>query len=1522
MSDPTTDKTYDDLESEIEQQEAHILYRILPTGIALTLINSDVDPRDIRSKRNTIKTEYEQLCDEINEKKSTLKEGLSACRQSSDILPDTTVDIARNADQIEESVSSFRSTNNRFLREDEHDRLRELCNEITEVAERIRSHRRETAQKAYHSSIQKAEELEKSVRTALANARRTGDPLSDTIIERAAACNSLREELLTVSSSHSRYLTDDEHERITTLREQLETRAEEFRDRRRRDARTAHEQIVAEVESLQSPLSEAVNRVRRSGDPLPEEYRHSDERCETLRNELTECRTEHAGFLEDDEKEQIVHLREQLAETAEYVAEKRRLDAILNESAEERSALSARIEPYLEYNRYLTQPSKETLETLLQDAKEAVDPLNDLYNDVLGEGDKLEIKNVFKLLEIAEACLNNYNESYVKHKRKEYSDLFTNVDDAGNDLNLHQQQAVVRDGIYNQVIAAAGTGKTLALTYRIAYLIYNGVDPSNIAALTYTKEAAKEMEQRLADEFQIENVDVRNLHSFAFRIAQQATAFDRDVAQSRDKHNLVEEVIREETERGGEFETHYVQFLAHYDDDQISLDQFEDKTDYVAERRRSTYGTLAGETVASHAEKVIADFLFTHNISYQYNSIVEWAETDNGPYRPEFYLPDYDCYIEHWGIDENGEVADWFDWSTKKYHNKIRWAREQFSETEFKLIETYEFEHEVGTLEQALTHRLREYGVDLEKLGFEEFLDSTFEYNEKEDDVLSSFTDFISNAKTFNIEPQEIDRRVTKDDPRQYHFAQCSQLLLKRYNQFLETHELLDFEDMIYDAIDVIRANPEQYADQYEHVLVDEFQDVSMSQIQLIENFVGPDRAHLFCVGDDWQSIYSFQGSEVRYFVDFAEFFGSPVQTFLTTNYRCPEPVLDSGNELIRKNEEQIEKTVEAAKTGGARPVLHRLGGEYGSYSKRVASYAAELVAEWIDEGVEPGEIMVLCRYDRGAPYLRLLKNNFANEGIPYDGKRDHYRPNDMPGERDDAFDPEAGVSTISVHQSKGREAKRVLILHASTGPVGFPPDERDDDLIAPVQDVETNTRAEERRLFYVAMTRATEELHIQTQSGYESPFIYDIEEYLDEVETVAPDAEDGETISVTAVVDQLFDDIHDKKHQDGVLRNKTGTARFVSWKNSDPPTLEAETWYKFEDITVNEWNDQTQFVITDQTTAIKIYQYQDGIENRDLSQPGPQQHSNVSTEPKSAVTTDGRSVSTTDTSTTKISESQPNDHRPPVIKSAPTVDIEYDDIKKSGGPIGHGTSGKVYGAHITATDEQIPVAIKEPDQEQTLRKETVDQFIREGELSSKISEHDHIVDIVDVGTSPLPWIAMEYMDGGHLGQWAGEMTVAQSLWTAISLAKALRHAHLSGVQHLDLKPENVLFRTVGREYWPIPKICDWGIAADGIGDSTNETYTPAYAAPEQFSGGSIDNRTDIYQLGMICYELFTGKHPYGGDGTEALSTDPTPPTVHNSDLPPAVDEIILKAIAVDPDDRHPDIIDLRRGFATVRGEL
>jgi uncharacterized protein (DUF2267 family) len=458
------------------------------------------------------------------------------------------------------------------------------------------------------------------------------------------------------------------------------------------------------------------------------------------------------------------------------------------------------------YQQYLTAADYETLDESIGQVSEAVDTLKENIVSRFQSQEVIQavghIEEELSLLEQQHGDRQGYNQTFVSKQTKACDDLFSDIGPEGISLNAAQRKAVVRNDVNNQVVAAAGTGKTMVLIIRIVYLIREqGVAPGNILALAYTREASNEMETRLANQFNITDVTVQTLHAYARQLTVKKHGQSIEICDENDLSNIVREMVRDAPESTSpEFQSHLYEFLTRVDDSTPESSNFETKEAYYEARKAQTYITLRGEEVKSKAEKRIADFLFTRQVTYRYEDLAEWAETGDNyqNYRPDFYLPEYNIYIEHLGVDSAGEVPEWFSWSTDDYHEKVTWARDQFGAAEASLIETYEFEHIAGRLDEVLQGRLAAADVELDKLSLDSLIDRVYYENQQADRVQSAFESFVENAKRFRLKPNDITAHLTKSNPRQYHFAKCGVRILQRYQQFLITNGLFDFPDVIH----------------------------------------------------------------------------------------------------------------------------------------------------------------------------------------------------------------------------------------------------------------------------------------------------------------------------------------------------------------------------------------------------------------------------------------------------------------------------------------------------------------------------------------------------------------------------------------------------------------------------------------------------------------------------------------------------------------------------------------------------
>jgi DNA helicase-4 len=251
----------------------------------------------------------------------------------------------------------------------------------------------------------------------------------------------------------------------------------------------------------------------------------------------------------------------------------------------------------------------------------------------------------------------------------------------------------------------------------------------------------------------------------------------------------------------------------------------------------------------------------------------------------------------------------------------------------------------------------------------------------------------------------------------------------------------------------------DKFREKYEYILVDEFQDVNNLQVELIKLLL-TEKNQLFCVGDDWQSIYGFRGSNVGYIVNFKEHFKNSEIIKLNMNYRSTEHIVSASNEVIKHNKFKVDKDVRSNKKSNSK--IHIYAGKDETEN---IEYVLDQVQKLYNKGYTKEDILFLYRRNK---MFKPYTNRFNQEGVQVTGK--------------------------TIHASKGLEAKAVFIIGLTEGNGGFPDIWMEDRIYQVIKESNHDLLLEEeRRLFYVAITRAKDDLFLITEKGNESSFLKEI---------------------------------------------------------------------------------------------------------------------------------------------------------------------------------------------------------------------------------------------------------------------------------------------------------------------------------------------------------------------------------------------------------------------------------------------
>ena len=963
-------------------------------------------------------------------------------------------------------------------------------------------------------------------------------------------------------------LTDTDRERfdecavaIETFETALETYNPNLVQRR-------YDRYVEMATDVLAGIDDDLEPCRADGGPLPlptERYvRPLDSTIQTISWLLEEPQSNH---LEPDQREQVESLRDRLVDRKRFVSEKEAFEAQLQQVHEALADLRMDVDETLDMESYLTAARRDELETRADRVDSALQTITDEgLLDLLGETDVDRFDACRAALDTLETRIRRYNDRFVAQERKRLNDMLEPL--SVEQPNRKQQLAVVRNERHNRAIAGPGTGKTYSLLCRVRYLVGRGVPPEELLVLAFNKHTSSELERRLEREFDIPNATVRTLHSFGRSLVSDAYP-DEFVLVGQPRLREIGRLVRELRESDDSVRQHYEEFIELYRSERFSTDQDvrEDRYDSL---RFQSGKTLRGEELEPGEEEPreaharIARTLFEYGVDYRYRQYAAWADPSDGdPYIPDFTLPEYDISIDYLPSEATRRRRKWYEKRrTGAQISSINAGADRTSVT------IHGDDIPLDSIEAVLKAQLDEAGVPIaDPKSEDELIRATYEHNVLWRDIESHLGEFVKKAKTNRIEPSErLDSLDADENPLSYHFSHVGAAVFDAYETRYADYGAYDYEDMMLRASEIASEGSVDDALGYRHVLVDEFQDLDLTQIDLLQSILErSENTHLFAVGDDWQSIYGFRGARPEYFVEFEQRFSPATTTRLDINYRCPPAVVSGSSSLMAESNLETDKSLEAASSNQeVRPSVYELAGsDDWQYETNVVTWAAGRVEQSLEvEERSPEDILVLARNQEGSPFVPRLSKELKTRDIAINKDRD-------------------SVTITTAHGAKGGEAEHVIILNAVSGrDDGFPPDEREAPLTQLVKTNRQDHFAEERRLFYVALTRAQAQLDIQTRVGHESPFLEPVDEHADN----APVPLDwgADRVSVTGRVTNPKQEISHHRQVGNLIVNEQRVPYIVPYDATEADLLEDGHRYRLENVAVGEYDGNPQLRIDD----------------------------------------------------------------------------------------------------------------------------------------------------------------------------------------------------------------------------------------------------------------------------------------------------------------------------------------------------
>ncbi|MGN6713437.1 UvrD-helicase domain-containing protein [Anaerocolumna jejuensis] len=720
-----------------------------------------------------------------------------------------------------------------------------------------------------------------------------------------------------------------------------------------------------------------------------------------------------------------------------------------------------------------------------------------------------------------EDYVNQHNDNFINtamNKEKDYLDNILKSVDPKILLDEDQRRVILTDEDYCLVVAGAGAGKTTTVAAKVKYLVEKReINPSQILVISYTNKAVSELKEKINDDLDI-GCPIATFHSTGNAIIHKNSPDEKlNIVDSSKLYFVIRDYFRGSIMQNENVVNKLIMFFASYFDapfegddlnaffNQIAKSNFttmrsdlEEFKREVIDTRTKKSVTIQNEMLRSHQEVEIANFLYLNNIEYEYEPIYQYDIIyARKPYTPDFVIKQVGkvAYIEHFGITENGEndkySLDELETYKKAVNDKVLLHRKH----ETTLIYTFSKYNDRKPLLVHLKDQLENEGFELRPRSNKEIMEKlvTGEENRYIRKFINLICRFISNFKVNGYSSEEFNRMYhsTQNVRSRLFLDICNDCYLE-YEKNLKENNAVDFDDMINESARILREVKEMKQKlNFKYVIVDEYQDISRQRFDLTKALSEVTDAKIIAVGDDWQSIYAFSGSDITLFTKFEEKMGYAKLLKIVKTYRNSQEVIDIAGGFIQKNTAQITKTLESPKRINEPIIIYTYDSTYkgkdGSRRSGVnyaTAHAIEVALKQIMEynrleGKKQGSILLLGRFGFDIDHLEK-SGIFENISRKSKIKSVKY--------------PELDITYMTAHASKGLGYDDVIVVNGKNETYGFPSKIEDDPVLAfVIKGDRSIDYAEERRLFYVAMTRTKNRVYFIAPEQNPSEFLLEL---------------------------------------------------------------------------------------------------------------------------------------------------------------------------------------------------------------------------------------------------------------------------------------------------------------------------------------------------------------------------------------------------------------------------------------------
>lgn len=738
-------------------------------------------------------------------------------------------------------------------------------------------------------------------------------------------------------------------------------------------------------------------------------------------------------------------------------------------------------------------------------------------NDISAKLITITIYNYEHFAKLIEEHNEKYIETTLEHEKSYLDNILKEVDPQIL-LDKDQRRVILTDEDYCLVIAGAGAGKTTTVAAKVKYLVEKKqIAPSQILVVSFTNKAVQELKAKINDDLDIA-CPIATFHSVGHAIIKKQTNEKLNIVESTKLYYLLQDYFKSSILKNESLVNNLILFFSSYFDapyegddlktffNKIAKENFstlrsdlEDIKTQIIDSRSKKAVTIQSEVMRSKQEVEIANFLYLNNIDYEYEPLyrynILWAKK---PYTPDFIIRQKEktAYLEHFGITQSGKNSRFTTEQLGKYKNAIKQKIALHKKHGTTLLYTFSAYNDHRSLTEHLKEELVANGFQLYPRSNKEVMEKLIssEENRYIRKLIYLICRFITNFKTNGYSVGEFDRMYhsTKNERSRLFLNICQDCYLE-YERYLKENNAVDFEDMINESARILREIEEmkQKLD-FRYIIVDEYQDISRQRFDLVTSLAKVTSAKIIAVGDDWQSIYAFSGSDITLFTKFAEKMGYAKLLKIVKTYRNSQEVIDIAGSFIQKNEAQIPKALESPKNISDPVIIYTYDASYKKAKADKYSGANYALAHAVETAL--GQIIAFNKQERkpkSSSILLLGRFGFDGDKLERSGLFTYIKT----GSKLKSFKyPELDITFMTAHSSKGLGYDNVIIINARNETYGFPSKIEDDPVLSfVIKGDRSIDYAEERRLFYVAMTRTKNRVFFIAPEQNPSEFLLEI---------------------------------------------------------------------------------------------------------------------------------------------------------------------------------------------------------------------------------------------------------------------------------------------------------------------------------------------------------------------------------------------------------------------------------------------